>query len=369
MTKNLDILQICENRINSDFLDENDKTEWKFIKAIAQNDQNEVLAVLGFDKEKILKKTEKYTGKIRQTTTSTKKTHADRGYPGLSEAEAEEFFTKLAKDPKKKGIHQEEGEDKVDNQYVITETIQKNLNWNAGIEKYIKDNILIGNIEGAVDTAIKHGRIAEAFLLAYSNGQDLFKSTLKQYFTACNEGFVKTVIKSLVEGVHDLVKNHPLEDWKECVALCYNYTNGDKRQFNVYMEELGNRLISERNNNDQAILCYIISSNFQKILENFAFRTENIPKGSIDYSIYLLRTIEKLTVLRLVTGNYESSPIVDRFIFEVSNILHTSGRDTVILNLLSINEARSFECLVLRDRILHSNSELAALYPTKKLPF
>ncbi len=45
------------------------------------------------------------------------------------------------------------------------ESVSKNINWNAGVERIIKRNIFIGNYEGAIDCALKSGRIGEALLL------------------------------------------------------------------------------------------------------------------------------------------------------------------------------------------------------------
>lgn len=369
LSTRLDINQLCDNRINSEFLDDKDKEEWKFIKAVAKNDPDEIISALGLDKEKIIKKTEKYTGKSHgQVNNQVKKKKVELGYDNISETEAFNFFDTLAqKDPKKKAPIVQDGDDNVDSQFVIQETVHRNTNWNAGIEKYIKDNILIGNIEGAVDAALQHGRTAEAFLIAFSKGPELFKSTIKHYFVGCNEPFIKTVIKGLIDGVSDLVKNHNLEDWKECVALGLNYT--DPKGFPAIMEQLANRLVNEKEDHDSSLLCFILSKNFGRILENLAYRTEHLIKGSIEHTSFLFRTVEKLTAMRIISGQLETNPILDRFVFETSKLLHTAGRHSVLLNIMTINDCRSFDCLVMRDRILHSNPDLLGLYPSKPFPF
>jgi len=50
----------------------------------------------------------------------------------------------------------------------VNEKVSKNTNWDVGAENLIKNNILIGNYEGAIDAAMKCGRTAEALLLAHS---------------------------------------------------------------------------------------------------------------------------------------------------------------------------------------------------------
>ena len=57
------------------------------------------------------------------------------------------------------------------------------MNWDLGKERLIKQNLLIGNYGGAIDAALKCGRTAEALIIAFSQGQDIFKATLKTFFT------------------------------------------------------------------------------------------------------------------------------------------------------------------------------------------
>ena len=66
----------------------------------------------------------------------------------------------------------------------VMEQISKNINWDTGVEKIIKDNLIIGNYDGAIDCALKCGRSAEALLLAYSQGKDTFESTMSSYLTS-----------------------------------------------------------------------------------------------------------------------------------------------------------------------------------------
>lgn len=42
----------------------------------------------------------------------------------------------------------------------------------------IKENMIVGNYEGAIDCSMKCGRVAEALLIAYSQNADLFKATI-----------------------------------------------------------------------------------------------------------------------------------------------------------------------------------------------
>lgn len=46
---------------------------------------------------------------------------------------------------------------------------------------------------------MKCGRQAEALLLAYSQGQDVFESVLKDYFVSNTDPFIKNIIKNIVK--------------------------------------------------------------------------------------------------------------------------------------------------------------------------
>lgn len=81
----------------------------------------------------------------------------------LSNEEAEGFFTNLvASAPAPSAEHVPEVKkgrirgDSLADQNV--EHVSKNMNWNEGVEKIIKQSILIGNLEEAVDCCLKVGR-------------------------------------------------------------------------------------------------------------------------------------------------------------------------------------------------------------------
>ncbi len=40
----------------------------------------------------------------------------------------------------------------------VLEQISRNVNWNEGVEKIIKNNLIIGNLEGAIECCLKCGR-------------------------------------------------------------------------------------------------------------------------------------------------------------------------------------------------------------------
>jgi protein transport protein SEC31 len=77
--------------------------------------------------------------------------------------------------------------------------VQKNFNWDLGKERMIKQNLLIGNYGGAIDAALKCGRTAEALIIAFSQGQEIFKTALKQFFTETTDTFITGILKHIAD--------------------------------------------------------------------------------------------------------------------------------------------------------------------------
>lgn len=108
--------------------------------------------------------------------------------------------------------------------------VPRNFNWDLGKERLVKQNILIGNYEGAIDAALKCGRTAEALIIAYSCGQNLFSNTLKTFFTETTDSFITDVLKHIAyKDAFELVKKYDLNKWKECIALILSFASSDRR--------------------------------------------------------------------------------------------------------------------------------------------
>lgn len=75
----------------------------------------------------------------------------------LSKEEAEGFYNTLEeKVAVKKEDPRSRGSSLVD--LGLVEHVSRNINWNEGVEKKIKQNMLIGNLDGAIDCCLKCGR-------------------------------------------------------------------------------------------------------------------------------------------------------------------------------------------------------------------
>lgn len=180
---------------------------------------------------------------------------------------------------------------------LVEETISRNVNWDTGVEKIIKENLIISNYDGAIDSAMKCGRYAEALLIAYSQGPNVLENTMKDYFTSNTDPFIKNVLRNVVKKNNaEMVQVYNLDHWKECIGLLLNSVQ-DKNELKLLINNLGERFLSELKDEDSAILCFIISTNFGKLAEIYYERIQNLRFNSLERKQELVRYLEIMIVL------------------------------------------------------------------------
>lgn len=108
----------------------------------------------------------------------------------------------------------------------LTETISKNINWNLSSEKLIKDSLLIGDLDNAVEVAMKCGRDAEALLIASTGSKELFAKAKNLFFTKNKDLFIKNIFSSIInKNFEQLLEYNIIKDWKEYVLYALTYLN------------------------------------------------------------------------------------------------------------------------------------------------
>jgi len=156
------------------------------VKAASSNDNQDILQVLGFNSSQIVQDAENYTAKTHNKAQKKINPLQPQIYPqdGFTNIEnVEGFYDDLVKTKIKlssKAIKEstpsslQRSQITLEDEQTQNESFTKNVNWNTGVEKVIKENLIIGNYEGAIDCALKVGRIGEALLIGHSVSQDLF---------------------------------------------------------------------------------------------------------------------------------------------------------------------------------------------------
>ncbi|CAD8082703.1 unnamed protein product [Paramecium sonneborni] len=267
---------------------------WKLLNSVQKEDKKEYLATLGFSVKEITQQTENYTGKrhSKKDDQNKKKNQAPQrpaiDFATITDQDADSFFNDLTN----QSINKQQQTNSSRNQDVEifqSEQVSKNTNWNVGVEKIIKDNLIVGNYEGAIDCALKCGRSAEALLLAYSQSKEIFEQTMNTFLTTQTDYFLKNVLKHIVlKHPDEIAKNYELNTWKECAAMVLNSDNTG--QFHKIMEQLGDRFIAERKDEFNALQCYILAMNGEKCIKILINHNKSLKE--LSEAIKLLIVIE-----------------------------------------------------------------------------
>lgn len=220
------------------------------------SDWKSKMPVLQIDPEKTARDTEKVTGykysKENEEETPSKQGEENRAETGvcafadISENEAEDFFSQLAKKPeptaqknalgsqRQNGVEQVEGFDEVGEHEMEVQETLINKDWTRGLEALIKQNILVNNYEGAIDCAIKANRHFEGFLIAYSHPRDsqaLIQKTLEKIAQRHNEDFVHSFFKPLFKkDFRGIIEKYNVEQWREALAFIVYNLEGSPEQ-------------------------------------------------------------------------------------------------------------------------------------------
>lgn len=133
---------------------------------------------------------------------------------------------------------------------MVQETISRNVNWDEGSERLVKQSLLVGELENAARVALKSGRATEALLIAEAGGQDLYEKIKSEYFQLHRDPFVKDVIKSISEKDFEPIINLVTQpnfnpesvqccNWKEALAYIISYQREDEAKLREVSKKLG----------------------------------------------------------------------------------------------------------------------------------
>ena len=259
---NESITSLLEEKINSNLKHDKHTNKTLFyisLKGILTNDEKLIFNEMGLDKEKLLKEIDKSLGK------KNKKEKIPQSYiPIIDDDENENVESIFDNEPiqtikKTFSLNEDEEEEKI-----INENYQRNTNWNVGNEKLIKNSLLLGELESAVELLFKNERYSEGLIIA-SLDNNLFKKAKEDYFKFNKDLFVKKFFPAIIDKNFELMLKFGLNEWKE--YLFYAKNNLDKNQFENFSEKLGDKLhLFSKKDIYPSLICYSFSRKIDKIL-------------------------------------------------------------------------------------------------------
>uniref|UniRef100_A0A4W3HML6 Protein transport protein Sec31A n=1 Tax=Callorhinchus milii TaxID=7868 RepID=A0A4W3HML6_CALMI len=226
------------------------------------------------------------------------------------------------------------------------------------VDGLIKQALLTGNFEGAVDLCLHDNRMADAIILAIAGGQDLLAKTQKKYFAKSNSKITRLIDAVVTRDWPEIVQSCDLQNWKEALAALLTYARPD--EFAALCDLLGSRLESEDDSSlqAQACLCYICAGNVEKLVACW----DKAQGGSSPLALQDL--IEKVVVLRKAielrqgTNNNGVGDVLAEKMSQYANLLAAQGSLLAALSYLPIDTSQ-VKIMHLRDRLFRAQGEQA----------
>lgn len=149
--------------------------------------------------------------------------------------------------------------------------------------------LISGDLVSAVDVCFADKRYADALILAMTGPVELLTATRDRYFKHM-QGDVARLIQSVVtKDWNQVVQHCNVSNWKEALATTLTYA--DDQDFASLCQSIGNRLETETGSTKEAVLCYIIAGNMEKLVECWR-RTDDGSTRSLQ------ELVEQVMVLR-----------------------------------------------------------------------
>lgn len=222
-------------------------------------------------------------------------------------------------------------------------------------EPTIREAIIVGNFEMAVDCCLKAGLLAEALLLAQCGGQELRIKTQAAFFERQRH------IHPFLNVLHAVIKNQLLEfvnlsdlnRWRETLALLSTY--GKSEEFTSLCEALANRLENEAGDKRSASLCYMCATNVQRTVQFWTeeLQAANAITGQLD-TLALQEYVEKVMVFTQANPTDNLGSECGQFFARYGELLASQGRLTSAAIYL---KGESQPVKILLDRLYHAGNK------------
>eukprot|EP00578_Thalassiosira_sp_NH16_P006546 CAMPEP_0181106352 /NCGR_PEP_ID=MMETSP1071-20121207/16486_1 /TAXON_ID=35127 /ORGANISM="Thalassiosira sp., Strain NH16" /LENGTH=1086 /DNA_ID=CAMNT_0023189753 /DNA_START=165 /DNA_END=3425 /DNA_ORIENTATION=+ len=220
-------------------------------------------------------------------------------------------------------------------------------------ENTVKDALLVGNFEAAVECCFRSGNLADALVLASCGGADLWQKTQAEYFAreSKRRPFLSLVSAVIHDQLTDLVTVSDPGKWKETLAVLSTY--GKSEEFPALCAALGDRL-EGAGDLANASLCYMCALNLDRAVKFWKLTLKNATEGGTDMTdlLGLQDFIEKVTVfMQAMDSSHELEDDVANLFAVYSKALANQG---LLVAASKYLKGETQECKELRDRIYRS---------------
>ena len=371
-----DLRPFC-NSMHESASDVHEKLTWKLLSIISDSpsDRRSIAAAFGVDVNEVKLAIDKYIGRdiqnsvaenVTQEINSPEKHVAGFSDPtSLDPDQLDNLFDQLAKNTESQQ-HQSQpvttGSRRGTPRALLGEEIGDLTDWTQGPEFLIKQSILVGDFEGAVDCCMRCGRFADALLLAASGNPDLWKKTRDEYTRKQKDPFIRQIGFILAQDLEKLVYQSDLSEWPETLALLTTYAGNEN--YSRLVEQLAERLEKECFDVRSAVLCYIACGSFENTIRIWA----SMSHAQKSQCQALQGLVEKMSCLYAAIRPQIAGSIFSSKVTQYATLLANSGRTLAAMRFLMLIPD-SVETRILKDRIFNAAPSIMSQLMQKPPPF
>jgi protein transport protein SEC31 len=183
----------------------------------------------------------------------------------------------------------------------------------------IRENIILGNLEAAIDCALVCGRTAEALIIAHQGGPELFNITQEAVLNSSKDRFLKNNLLNLLKkDVGEIIENCEYGKWKEVLAILIinNSKPAVVAQFAEKLEDAGF--------NEAAEVCYIYSGYSERVIESWVRKYRQALSDGEDRESEIFSLFFK-ALLHSESFNFSGSELLERIYLEYLSLLFSKG--------------------------------------------
>jgi protein transport protein SEC31 len=268
-------MEYCDYMAQSEFVDENDKDVWRFMKTLFSSNRKEDLMTFFGDKQD-----DPRLAKLMNKLTMENSSPAKGSSPGIAHASPQMI------------------EDKGPFQLYSSKVTEDN-----DVDTLITKSLIVGDFETAVQVCIGSNRMADALAIAFTGGHELMVQTQKEFLKrASKTKSYSRVLQGIVTGeLEDLIKSCRLDGkdaWKDILGIICVHANVESLDY--YFKILGDKLsqLPGPKNQHFASLCYMGSHNFQSVSKSWF--SHSVHDGVENIKVQAM--IEKISVFRQAIG-------------------------------------------------------------------
>ncbi|XP_073848792.1 COPII coat complex component secretory 31 isoform X2 [Musca autumnalis] len=321
--------------------DQNGRYLWYFIKAnFERNPKEEILNLLGFNKEDIDGKFSKYLPEeedVNQQNQDMDQLNNRMAQLTHQQLDNNAIFDGIAASQKDAAVNEE-----------TTRKPQFKIPSGEHADSLITEALLTGNLEAAVQLCLNSKRIPEAFIIASTAGIEFLTKTQNRYLQE-QQSELSNVISALVtRDWKDFVTRCTIDSWKEALVAALRHS---ERKLVDICEKLGDRLLNESTSSPDYIrnsmLCYICAGNIDKLVTAW-YKLKQLENQNANYKLSTTELQELAEVVMLMNKSLEEQGIavvlnakVADFIKEYGGLLVAQGAFTAALTYIMEIKASS----------------------------